>query len=106
MLKEDVLLPALAVFFLIGIAVFSSLLHRLSSRHIDLWEKLGKPGILRNNSVAHNMALLRFLLRREFRAAGDPALSCLAVVYLVYAVSYLSFFISIVVLLFPWGKVF
>jgi hypothetical protein len=64
-----VVLSALVV---IGCAMHSHFLREMRSRHPRVWESLGRPTLVMNNSISNGLAFLRFLWRRDYDALDDP----------------------------------
>jgi len=45
----------------------------LRQNHPGLYETLGSPRFFMHNSITANFRVIRFLLRQEYEATGDPA---------------------------------
>jgi hypothetical protein len=76
----------------IGFAMHSQLLRQLRARHPQVWESLGRPTLIMNNSVANGLAVQRFLWRKEFQTLGDPEFARLAERLRTFGICYLVFF--------------
>jgi hypothetical protein len=81
----------LVLLFIPGIWLHSKVLSILRDRHVSKWRELGSPTLVKNNSPANSLAVLRFLWRREYAALSDRHLSrvcrTLSILYLVYTVN-------------------
>jgi hypothetical protein len=53
-------------------------LRRLSTKHLTIWTRLGKPALFRNNSISNNLSVLKFLNRKEYALLQDATLTKLA----------------------------
>jgi hypothetical protein len=65
----------LALIYVVAYVVFLS---RLKNRHVQKWNKLGKPGVLRNNTIFTTWATIVFLFHGDI---GDFALFDKRLVY-------------------------
>ncbi len=61
------------VIWLVQMWFIYDLLESLRLRFPQQWEKLGKPTLVLNNSLANNWAVWRFLRQRDYIALGDKA---------------------------------
>lgn len=62
--------------FALGISGFVSqciFLRRLKNDHPQTWEKLGRPTLILNNSIANGWAVFRFVQRGEYESLGDES---------------------------------
>jgi hypothetical protein len=67
-------------------------LRRLSTRHVETWTQLGRPSLIRNNSIANNFSTLRFLRKKEYVALQDVVLTRLAKIVWAQGLLYLLVF--------------
>ncbi len=71
-----------------GIVLHARFLRALRQRYPRTWESLGRPTMIRNNTIRNSRAAQRFLRRREYEALEDPGLSALCDILRVYTRSY------------------
>lgn len=57
-----------------GMALHGFLLRMLRRDHPAVWESLGKPTLIANNSPKNSLATLRFLFRGDFEELDDARL--------------------------------
>jgi hypothetical protein len=57
--------------------LYPRFLARLRARHAELWQRLGAPKVI-DFQPRRTLAMLRFLLKREYLAYGDAGLASLA----------------------------
>jgi uncharacterized membrane protein len=87
----------LLVAFVIGLTMHHHLLREMRSRHPDLWESLGRPTLVINNSVSNGLAVQRFLWRKDYEALHDPEFILLARRLRTFNLAYLAFFAVILI---------
>ena len=46
-------------------------LSRLEDKHHDVWNRLGKPSLVTNNSINSSFKLSKFLIKAEYKRLGD-----------------------------------
>jgi hypothetical protein len=68
------MIVALIVGFIAGVLNHSRTLRILRERHPDVWQMLGAPTLIRNNSVSNSRRLRAFLRAGEGERLGDPDL--------------------------------
>src|SRR5262245_16284049 len=56
---------------LIGLALNAVFLHRLRQNFPAVWESLGRPTLIANNSPRNSLTTLRYILTAEFRQLPD-----------------------------------
>ncbi len=102
---NELILPiSFGVLFVAVLAGFipSYKMHKIFRvRHQNLWEKLGKPTMILNNSIANNLSVLRFLWKKEYEKTKDSELIAVCRFNRIYFQIYLIFF-GIVLLVFLW----
>jgi hypothetical protein len=81
----------LLVAVVVGLGLMHSFLQELKSRHPNVWESLGRPSVVANNSIANSLAVLRFLWRKEYKDLGDPNFANRATVVRKFNIAYLTF---------------
>jgi hypothetical protein len=81
---------------IVGFALHSYFLRELRSRHPDIWESLGRPTLIMNNSISNGLAVQRFLWRREYESLDDPEFVQLSRVLRTFGIAYLVLFALIV----------
>jgi hypothetical protein len=68
-------MPALAMMAvmlcLIGLALNAFFLRRLRQNFPAVWESLGRPTLIANNSPRNSLSTLRYILTAEFRELPD-----------------------------------
>lgn len=76
----------------IGFALHGVFLQRLRREHADVWESLGRPTLIANNSIKNCLATLRYLFSGQFRELSDPRLRRFCEFLRAYDVLYLALF--------------
>jgi hypothetical protein len=71
-----------------GIVLHARFLRALRQRYPRVWESLGRPTMIRNNTIRNSRAAQRFLRRREYETLEDPDLSALCDILRVYTRAY------------------
>jgi hypothetical protein len=80
-----------------------SVLRRLQHAHPDLYEDMGRPHIVSNNTPENNGPVLSFVLGRKYRELGDPILEKLGdrarIVFFVASIMigamFIAFFVNL-----------
>lgn len=99
-----------SVFFILFVVLFFSvfvwffLCHRLfamlEARHPEKYESMGRPTLIKNNTLSTNITFMKFLLRREWRDLNDVGLTKLSrfmlVFWIIYLVGFLTLFSMVV----------
>ncbi len=71
----------------------------LETRHPEKYESMGKPSLIMNNSLSNNIAFMKFLFKREWRALSDSGLETLGnfmlVFFAIYTAGFLALFFSV-----------
>ena len=98
-----ILFAALVIGIVVYLIQMARLLGRLGERHPQVYESLGSPSLLFNNTPRNNLLVLGWLWRNEFEELGDPDTigRCRAVRALLVAC--LSGFIALLVLFVALG---
>jgi len=87
---------ALAAMLLVWFVLVKLLVNRLSAKHPQKYESMGRPSLFLRNTPSNTWQLLKFIIRREHRGLSDSYLSSLSDVMLVFAVLYfVAFFVLI-----------
>lgn len=92
----------------IGIAMFafciiaaSALNHFIRTRHPALWDELGRPGMIKNNTPETSWRISQYVLGRKYRDLSDKRLirifDVLRVLQLLGLASFALFCISFIV---------
>jgi hypothetical protein len=79
----------------VGFGLAAWLYSRLERDHPDKYRDMGEPTLFANRSVRTNLALLKFVFRREDLALNDPVLSRLTVLMLCFVVGYNALFLFV-----------
>ena len=87
------LLTAIAGWF----ALLAKLFKHLRLHHPEKYQQMGEPTVLFQTNIATVVATSRFLVAREYRHLGDPALSKLSRRMLVYLAALLILFAAVVI---------
>jgi uncharacterized membrane protein len=87
----------LLVAFVIGLTMHYHFLREMRSRHPALWESLGRPTLVMNNSVSNGLAVQRFLWRKDYEALQDHEFVLLARRLRTFNIAYLVFFAVILI---------
>ena len=70
----------------------------LETRHPEKYQSMGQPTLMINNTLLTNIALIKFLFKREWRDLDDSELTTLSkamlVLFAIYLVSILTLFLS------------
>ena len=81
----------------IGLGLHAAFLRRLRDRHRQIWESLGRPSLVANNSIENSVATLRYLFRGSFKELPDPQLRALCELLRLFDVGYLLLFAIVVI---------
>jgi ABC-type sugar transport system permease subunit len=73
-----VLLLALFVLVVLGLALYYSFTRQLRMKYPKEWAGLGSPTLLLNNSISNSLRTWRYIDRGNYRALKDDELSDLA----------------------------
>jgi len=92
-----VVLVALSV---IGCVLDARFVRKMRSRHPELWQSLGRPTIIPNNSIVNGFAVQRFLWHREYESVDDPGFVQLARVLRTFGITYIVVFAVVLVIFF------
>ncbi len=87
---------ALMVSCVAGLALHTRFLRELRLRHADIWESLGRPTLIMNNSISNGLAVLRFLWRRDYESIDDPEFVRLARRLRIFNIAHIALFLLIV----------
>ena len=82
----------------VGLAMMHQFLRDMRTRHVAVWESLGSPTLIANNSISNNLAVMRFLWRKEYQSIDDPDFVSLARTVRIYSIAYLAFFALVLVI--------
>jgi hypothetical protein len=83
-----VVLTMIIVWFVMTAKLFN----RLSEGHPAKYEAMGRPTLFLRNNIATGFMTAKFLLLREHKGLGDPALSKLADFMLCFLAVYVAVF--------------
>jgi len=83
----------------IWFSLITNLFRILRARHPEKYSAMGNPTLIMNNSLANNIATLRFIWRREDKALGDVGLSKLTGFMKVFLMVYTVIFLIVVILM-------
>ena len=67
-----ILFATLAIGIVTYLIQIARLFGLLSDRHPQVYQALGSPSVVFNNTLRNNAAVLGWLWRREFEGLGDP----------------------------------
>jgi hypothetical protein len=99
---DNTLGPLLFMVLMICVVVWFVLvarLHRLlRTRHPNVYDSLGRPTLILNNTIRNGWLFTRFLLGGHFQDINDRETLWLCQFMRVFAFCYLVFFVSIFVL--------
>lgn len=93
----NALLAVLLVGFLAGVWTQARLLKALRDRHPEVWERLGKPTLVRNNSISNIFRLRKYLRRREYIALGDLQVERIVRIQRTLELAYIFVFLLFVI---------
>lgn len=89
--------------FVIGIFYNQKLINILKTRHVKLWQSLGSPSLILNNSLDNNKQIWKFLRTKDYLKYGDPKLikvgGFLRFFYIFYLVIFAVIFFAFVFLI-------
>jgi len=80
--------------------MISRLFSRLKASHTPVWESLGSPSLILNNSLQNNRLVLGWLWRKEYSELRDPTTVDLAQTVRTFLVTLLANFALLLVLFF------
>jgi uncharacterized membrane protein YraQ (UPF0718 family) len=101
---ELILFFALMLAVIVGLVMQHFFLQEMRSHHPDVWESLGRPTLIRNNTISNGLAVLRFLWRKEYQALDDAKFIRFAAFVRAYLIAYTVFFALIVIGQFYWSR--
>ena len=87
----------LLVAVIFGLGIHYHFLRELRSRHPQVWDSLGRPTLVMNNSISNGLAVLRFLSRKDYEALDDPGFAQFAGRVRTFDICYTIFFGAILV---------
>ncbi len=65
----------------------------LKERYSEKWNELGRPTLIKNNSIKNNIAVLKFLKNRDYLTMGDKQLTNIAILLWTFAYIYIVVFV-------------
>jgi len=97
------LFPIIFAVLFCSVFVWFYLCHRLfkilKTRHPEKYASMGSPTLIMNNSLANNIAFMKFLFKREWRSLNDDGLTSLGqgmlVFFCIYLVGFLFLFLGV-----------
>ena len=75
------------------------MLSNLRKRHPEVWEDLGSPTLINNNTIRNGLRVQKFLLKKEYKGLNDPEFEKQADSLRTFGTFYLGFFILVFVLI-------
>ncbi len=72
----------------VGFVLYRRLVETLRDEHQDLWQAIGRPGLVFYSSIDGQRKAHRFFSQREYETLGDSDFVQLCRVYRVFARSY------------------
>ncbi|MCC7311381.1 MAG: hypothetical protein IT510_09090 [Sulfuritalea sp.] len=66
---------ALGVLVVVGMGLTSHIFSYLEKHHFLVWQRLGSPSLLINNSAKNSWAFLQFIFSEGYGAIDDPKLA-------------------------------
>ena len=88
------------VCFSAGIVLTAIIQTRLGRLHSDIYQKLGYPTIIRNNTISNGLAFQKFLLTRLYRSLEDRTLNRLCDTLFWFQLFWVTAMILIPIILF------
>ena len=67
-------LATVILLMLLNLVFHLILINMLRERHVEVWERLGKPSLYYNNSTEKIINLGRFILKKEYKDISDRKL--------------------------------
>ncbi len=96
-----VLLVLVGMLCLAGLILYNQMLSHLKRFHKNVWEGMGSPHLIFNNSLLTSRRVNKFISGKEYLVLEDEKLTKLCVFYDRFSKSYLVlFFVAAVVLVF------
>ena len=93
------LLATIIVLAAIGISAHAFLVRRLRSHHSNIWEELGSPTLVLNNSISNGLAVQKCIRSGRLESLDDPvlartskALRCMGPIYVAAFAVHLALF--------------
>ncbi len=71
------------------------LFRMLETQHPQKYAEMGRPGLIANNSIASNIAFMKFLFGREYVGLDDPAVAKLGRFMRAFVGFYLAAFAAL-----------
>ena len=66
-----VIIATLTVIFVLAMILHGLFLRRLRREHPEVWESLGRPTLIMNNSPRNSLASLKYLFTAQYRDLPD-----------------------------------
>lgn len=82
---------------IVGLVLTQVAFSRLKSRHEEVWNELGRPNLILNNTPSNNIRWLKFLIRRDYRNVDDRLLQ-----YVMRTIGVLSVIVLLSLLVYFW----
>jgi hypothetical protein len=95
-----ILFSVLVVSAITWLILILRLFHILRTRHAEIYDTLGRPSLILNNTIRNNFTTLRFLLGGHFRQLRDPELLRLGAFMQILFYAYSTVFAALLVLFF------
>ena len=83
---------------IVGYATAAQLQRILRDRHPAIYDSLGRPTLIWNNSMKNSFAMLGFILSGRFKETRDSEVIRLCRFIRVFSYSYWAFFVAVVIL--------
>jgi hypothetical protein len=92
-------IPVLCILAAATVCLHVELLNTLREHHPEEWRRLGSPTLIRNSSVGNNLAVMRFLLEKQYEALGDEGLDRISRTLRLVALAYIGALVIVASLL-------
>ena len=92
-LVGPIIFVSLMILAVIGLLMYWSFLRRLKEGYPDVWQELGEPSLIMNNSIKNGLRTQSFLMRREYEKLNDPEFVRFCGHLRTFNISYIVYFI-------------
>ena len=103
-ISESLILTILGISCAIGLTLGISFLLYLKHKHRSIWEELGSPSLIYNNSFKNNIAVMKYLWKKIYKKTNDITLHRLGGAIQYFFIFYVTLFFGIIIIGIFFGK--
>ncbi len=90
---ESIFFYSLVVMVIIGFVMHNKFLNKLKEKYPTVWESLGNPTLLKNNSPKNNFDVQKYIFKKEYKTLDDKAFISFCDSLRIFNIFYLCYFI-------------